>query len=735
MTSIVGMKLSTTFGPSSNAITKFNMLKEASGQGAKEISNQRAGTYSRLNGTFKNQHGPMFALVPLLLFIFMLFRLAELHFFFQGWIDPVYAYLMNGLTFALGSNDVGHVDHPGTPLQLFIALMITIIGWFHNSDDLATDVLTHPEYYLRIISVTLIMINCVVIGLLGNYAYKKLRSIQLAVAIQLLPLLSAQLVTFMPIVACETVVDFLAFAIAAVIIIYDNQKQENTKLILLMAVLSALMVATKISTLVILTVPFLVFAKARSKAVYLGATFFLILLFVSPVLGKLGIFANFLGKMATHTGQYGSGEAKMFDSTIYFQSLKMMLAKEFTFTLHVLLLPVGGVLIIKKGIHGTLKRIYIAIAVATIFQMLVVARHYSFHYLMPVFALCMPLHGYFWIRYFQPKISKVPARILSLVALSLVAGVFIRLTVKNNFQKGIVNSVEKTTQMVQSELKGKYIIITEYNNDAACPEPALRFGLSYTGGNMKARYVPILEAAYPDNYLWNSRNGFTDWKGSYLASDIFLQEKKMYIYANTGSCEFSREKINEMIQQTEMSDFVTLKFVYQNEDMGEVIAQANIDHDKLADYYQSSVSIETNMEAVTTQGDFIQSNNPEYTFKGAALLSGRFARSGKKSLLLTASNPYALDFSFPVSMGTHYKIECWQKSNGQKQALVVAAASKSELFYQTSIENANPSNDWGRAELNVTIPKNYAESTIHFYLWNPSQDSIWVDDFHLSVFK
>lgn len=717
------------------------MLKEEVGQGPQEEPIEKKDNkiedyfYSGLTSKLQKPDALVFAVVPLLLFIFMLFRLAEIHTFFQGWIDPVYANLMNGLTFALGSNDIGHVDHPGTPLQLFIALLIKIIGWFHNPGDLATDVLTHPEYYLRIISVTLIIINCIVIGLLGKYAYKKLGNIQLAVAIQLVPLFVAQTINFMPVIACETVVTFLSIAIAVDIIVYDSQKEESTKLVLLIATLSALAVATKISVLVILIVPFFVIEKARSKAIYLGATLLLILLFVSPVLGKLGIFTNFLGKMATHTGQYGLGEAKMFDGTIFLHSLKMMFVKEFTFTLHVLLLPVGWVIIVKKGISGMLKRIYIAISVATIFQMAVVARHYSFHYLMPLFALCMPLHGYFWIRFFQQKISKVPNRIVSLVVLLLVAGVFIRLVVKNNFQKGIVNSVDKTTQMVQKELKGKYIIMTEYNNDTAFPEPALRFGLSYTGGGMRSRYVPILAAAYPGNYLWNSREGFTDWKGSYLASDLFMAEQKIYIYANTGSCEFSREKINEMIQQTEMSDFVTLKFVYQNENMGEVIALAIIDHNKLTDYYQSSVSIETDMEAVTTDGEFIKSNNPEYTFRGAALLSDRFARSGKKSILLTASNPYALDFSIPISMGTHYKIECWQKSNGQKQALVVAAASKSELFYQTSAEKVNPSSDWGRAELNVTIPKNYAEPTIHFYLWNTSQDSIWVDDFHLSVFK
>lgn len=114
------------------------MLKEEAGQGTQRIpiqekSNKNGGfSYSGIIGKLQSKNNLVFAIVPLLLFIFMLFRLEELHAFFQGWIDPVYVYLMNGLTFALGSNDIGHVDHPGTPLQLLIALIITIVGWFHS---------------------------------------------------------------------------------------------------------------------------------------------------------------------------------------------------------------------------------------------------------------------------------------------------------------------------------------------------------------------------------------------------------------------------------------------------------------------------------------------------------------------------------------------------------------------------------------------------------------------------
>lgn len=677
----------------------------------------------------------IFIVVPFLLFTFMLFRIEEIHYFYQGWIDPVYAYLMNGLTFALGSNDIGHIDHPGTPLQLFCALLIKLFGWMRGTSDLATDVLTNPESFLRVISITLITINCIMLWMLGLFAHKNLKNRNMAVAVQLIPLLSFQVVNFMAPVACETVVTLLSFAIAACIILYDSKNEGRLKLLVVIAVLSALSVATKISSIFILIVPFFFFEKIKSKTQYVLLTLLFIFLFLSPVFDKLVYFTGFIGKIATHTGQYGSGEAKLFDLAIFFQSLQKMVTKELYFTLHLLILPIGWIVITKRKIKGSLRRLYMAITLATVLQVLVVARHYGFHYLMPVFALFMPLHGYFWIQLFREKIAAVSTRVVSSIIILLVIGVFIRLIVKNDFGKGITTVVDKTTHLVNSELKGKYIILTDNNNGNAFIEPALRFGYAYSGGNMKKRYAPILASVYPGNYIWNSRDGFSDWNGSYLASDIFSVNNKIYVYANTESCEVSKSKISEMIDQVGMSEFVVLKDVYQNEKRGEVIVMAIADTAKIIKYNQPRLDIETSMEELSADGENIKSNNEQYTFRGGMLQSDRFARTGNSSILLTASNQFGLNISIPVSNGKRFKIEFWQRSSDQKQALVVAAASKNEIFYKTSNQGTNNLGEWTRTELNMSLPESFPEESFNFYLYNPNSDSVWIDDFRLMVFE
>lgn len=694
-----------------------------------------SGIISGVGKYFRERRNLVFLVVPLMLFVLMLFRVVEIHCYFQGWYDPVYAYLTNGLTFALGSNDIGHTDHPGTPLQLFIALIITIIGWMRGANDLATDVLTNPETYLRIITIALIAINCAMLWMFGLFAYKKLQNRNMAVVLQLLPLLSFQLFNFMGVINCEVIISLSSFAIAACIILYDRREDGRMKFLVIIAILSALSVATKISSLSIFIVPFFFFEKIRSKAIYLLLSLLFIVLFISPVIGKLGNFTGFIGKLATHTGQYGSGEQKLFDAAIFFQSMRMMVLKELPFTLHLLLLPVGWFVIVKRKITGSLKRLYLGITLATVFQVIIVARHYGFHYLMPVFALFMPLHGYFWLRFFREKIAAVSSRTVSLIVTLLVIGVFTRLIIRNNFEKGITNPVDKTSQIVKSELKGKYIVLSDFNNGAAFIEPALKFGYSYSGNSMKKRYAEILASVYPENFLWNIRDGYTNWTGSYLSTDIFSMNDPIYIYANTGNCEVSMQKISEMIELAGISGFVNLKNVFQNEKRGEVIALAIVDTAMIRKHSQPKLIIETSMEELSEDGGLIKSNKEEYSFRGGQLQTDRFARSENSSILLTTAKQFGLNISIPVSVGKRYKVEFWQRSSDQKQTLVVASANQSDIFYKTSFQGGNNSGEWTRSELNVTLPENYPDANLQFYLWSPASDSVWVDDFRLTVFE
>lgn len=681
-------------------------------------------------------HDLFLLLVPALLLAFMIFRFIEFHFFYQGWYDPVYAYLMNGLTFALGSFDIGHIDHPGTPLQVFCAIIIKTVSFFRGiaSGNLAEDVIRNPELYLRIISFSLVIINCVFLWLLGYFAYKKLDNRSMAVVIQLIPLLSVELVKYLPIVCCESVIILSSFALVACLIGYNDQLKDQKLLMVTIALLSALSVATKISSLPILIIPFFFFKGIKPKTSYTLLTLLFIVIFLLPITGKIGNFFSFIKGIATHSGTYGSGNKTLIDWGIFFHSLIQILTKDIVFTFYIIILASGWMVILKKRVKGSLYRLYSAITLATFLQIIMVSRHFGFHYLMPLFSLAMPLLGYFWLSLFREKILSWPTRTITLVVIVFVSVIFLRLIIRNNFNKGIVTPVEETALHINKEMKAPFIILTDGNNGGAFIDPALQFGLGYTGSTLRQTYRGLIDKFYHENYLWNPRDGYTNWQGCCLPAELYSKYRELYLYERNFNDEAPMSQMASMINQTGMAGFLTLRKVYENKLTHETIALAQVDTAKVRKLKMPILKIETGAEFLSSNKDKILSTDGKNCFSGVELLSGNHVHAGNRSVLLTPSSPYGLNIAVPIVEGKRFKAKIWQRSSDGNYALIVASSNIDGVFYRSSAPPNVKSGEWGECELTFSLPSNYPENEVNFYLWNPSKDSVWVDDFSISLF-
>src|SRR5579872_3982320 len=85
--------------------------------------------------------------------------------------DPAYIYLFNGLGLVEGYVP-HHTDHPGTPLQLLIGLVVfvahaamRVIGMAES--DIGASVMAEPETYLAVASAVALALNVVAIFYLG----------------------------------------------------------------------------------------------------------------------------------------------------------------------------------------------------------------------------------------------------------------------------------------------------------------------------------------------------------------------------------------------------------------------------------------------------------------------------------------------------------------------------------------------------------------------------------------
>jgi len=84
-------------------------------------------------------------------------------------LTPDYVYLINGLNVYHGNfEDIIHIDHPGTPLQLLIGLLLPIIAFFRNAPDVASDVLLHPNTYIKTIIIVIAFSQTMVLFFIGK---------------------------------------------------------------------------------------------------------------------------------------------------------------------------------------------------------------------------------------------------------------------------------------------------------------------------------------------------------------------------------------------------------------------------------------------------------------------------------------------------------------------------------------------------------------------------------------
>ena len=87
--------------------------------------------------------------------------------------DPDYTYLLNALNLSM-MKKVGHVDHPGTTVQITGAIVLRAVHLLRSSpkDDLQTDVIKNPELYLAAINNVFLGLNFLILTILGIWTFR-----------------------------------------------------------------------------------------------------------------------------------------------------------------------------------------------------------------------------------------------------------------------------------------------------------------------------------------------------------------------------------------------------------------------------------------------------------------------------------------------------------------------------------------------------------------------------------
>lgn len=315
--------------------------------------------------------------------------------------DPEYVYLLNAANLA-GLKGVGHIDHPGTPVQVLGAVTIRVVHFFNFSPgiDWHTDVLQRPEYYLKAINIVLIVLNVLMLLALGMFTYFLTKNFWLGLWLQLSPFFSITLLEFgLPRVTPEPLLLFSSSLMIAVLVFvlthpgHLTTPGKNVIMIFIFGVIIGFGIACKVTFIPLAVIPLILLAKVKNKILFLFAAVISFVIFTLPIIRMYPRFFDWIFNLFTHSGYYGGGAAKLVSTQKYFKNIKFLLAGNPFFS--IILVLAAAIVIITlliprlRKIHCTAIhfKLLAAVAAAQVIGLFMVSKHSAHHYLLPVLNL------------------------------------------------------------------------------------------------------------------------------------------------------------------------------------------------------------------------------------------------------------------------------------------------------------------------------------------------------------
>ena len=488
--------------------------------------------------------------------------------------DPSYAYLFNGLLI-LAQQAPHHIDHPGTPLQTLIALLVYLqwvfVKLFNTVNaDVLVAVMTEPERYLLFISRVLLALNALALFFLGKKIYQSTKSLFFAMFCQCSLLTYGVFGTKLLYPAPEALVASLSLCMLAVLapIIFQSPlaEKEQKKITLLAGVIFGLGFAVKLTFFPMVGL-LLLLNTWRQVALAGLAAVFAWLVGILPMITKLPALFNWASNMFTHTGKYGSGGKGLIDYSQIAGNLDGLL-KAFPFFYLAatiiaiyLVIYVGKLAVHNNNLKGnntetsfvmshrqTFKISAVLFGVCVV-QTLIVLKHFGQHYMISV----LPI-AFVGLAVIAKRCCE-NSRLFAIVLKSVLAITTALLIVVSNKAAFAILKAERlqhnrAVNGVLSELARhpNPLVIGSYG--CYLPQCGLLFGIEYAPAIDK-KMGPLLANFYGFN-VWNNML-LIDGHGFYplsMLETFFAQSRPVFLLAQLDFPAFEFFK-KELVFQVE----------------------------------------------------------------------------------------------------------------------------------------------------------------------------------------
>jgi len=488
---------------------------------------------------------------------------------------------MSGLTLSDGAIKLGHVDNPGTPLQILMALVFKLTYFFRSSPiPYVEDVLLHPDLYL---SVTSLFITAITSGLLfyaGYKVFQSTKSVFYALLVQTAPFMPVIWYDLIGRVAPELMMPFPVILLTVLIIKIHFQKEPFTnQSVLLLAFISAFGLSIKLTFLPIWFIPFLVLEGWKKKLIFVVSAFLLFFIIAFPMTLQINIFWGWVKTLFMHSGTYGTGESNIIDFASLKTNLRELFGYEIRFFyiyLALIVTSLGYIIYFRKKANKQDVFLSIAVIVTIAIQLLMVGKHYAHRYFIPVLMLS-PLMVFIiaeLIKKFYPKKITTILINIGIVALLFWNVQFNRqwLPIKTEAMGSDIENRLLTWHFAQTLEKDSYKIIASQNYGCPFIEYTLMYSTAWASNKKKEEYAPILDKLYPNTYnyfTWD--NSMKYWGEKFDAQKIIDSGKHVYLYLERNEEELYNKTISKLGEENGNKFQVIREQVYLNPKTTEVV--------------------------------------------------------------------------------------------------------------------------------------------------------------------
>ncbi|MCP5367640.1 MAG: hypothetical protein H6907_11330 [Hyphomicrobiales bacterium] len=308
-------------------------------------------------------------------------------------LDPSYYYLFDGLNL-VNLTTPGQPFHPGTPVQVMVALVLKAAYPLQSARQIAETVLADPEAHLRLVSSAFIVLWALVMLAAGLFAHRRLGDIWSALLLQLGPFLSMVILMNAYHVKPEPVLMGLMLVLSMVVIAAlepQSLDRHRTRYAVLFGLLAGFGIATKLTVAPIFVLPLLLLGNLRAMVLYGVVSVLGFLLFTAPIWGAYDRLWGFAGKVMASSGAYAAADSGVIDLAAYPRAALKIASRP---VVHVPILAALVVLALDRrraraaGAGWSLEaRALAGIALAMAVQVLAVAKQPTANYMVPAYML------------------------------------------------------------------------------------------------------------------------------------------------------------------------------------------------------------------------------------------------------------------------------------------------------------------------------------------------------------